>query len=99
HPRTECGLREVEVLCDLPDAPVTDLAQAHCLCLEIRIKRSSFPLCHGSLLAHLRASGGVHESGGGSPAPSVMMGPSRVGSCLRGLLVAAARRPARPSLT
>jgi hypothetical protein len=44
----------------------TRLHQLHCVGLELRRELPSFPLRHEQLLAHLRAFGGVHETGGGS---------------------------------
>jgi cellulose biosynthesis protein BcsQ len=60
-------LRQIQVLRHLPDRPVADLAEAHRFGLELRGERapstSSFSLRHRTLLAHLRAIGGVHGSG------------------------------------
>jgi hypothetical protein len=45
---------------------LTGLHQLHCVGLELRRELPSFPFRHEQLLAHLRAFGGVHETGGGS---------------------------------
>ena len=45
HPFTQSCFRQIEILCDLPDRAIADLAETNCFCLETCVELPSFP-CH-----------------------------------------------------